>query len=384
MQNTNSDLQINIRPTLFLGTALSSGPSTFYDSELNVTLNISLADSIATTKFLYADEKSAIVIDAPRTEYLTYNRTFERVKTLQVAGDNEALAREGLYLIGSNFFMSSDFYTDGLADSFGLRWARAKPSIVFVTKENRVESFGGVPFAVENGGTSVDLKYDQVALSSTMNETVEFNLRRGLTVSGYEGTVLEVFYQNITGISTIEVLNRAFAENVPVYFITQDTLGKLDILSISSGDKEIIKNLLLQSPSYFAMVPAETITIGNWSGVGYAIIDGESGAGKYLLSGGLAGGATDRETNVPTMTCRRYLASIVAITGFALSITALCLSVIAGGGAVGGIAIVNFCYTTFLSAAGYVLIEDWINPEPGIGLRFILKEGYKEYCSEPS
>lgn len=288
--------EIRVTPKLYLGDDFTTGTDTMYGSELNITLEVSLVETTTVEKKIYAVERTAIVMDAPRTEYLVYNETFERVKALQETEDNETLARESLYLIGSNFFLSSDFYTDTLADSYNTRWTRVRPGMVFVTKESKVEHFEGVPIVVSNGGTSVDLKHDQVALSAGKNKTVEFNLRRGLTVSGYEGSALKSFYEGVTGISTIEILNRAIADGVPVYFLTQNSLERLDYLSIPNSDKEVIRELLLSSSSYFAIVPARGIQIGNWNGVGYAIIDPETGAGKYLLSGGLAGGATDKIT----------------------------------------------------------------------------------------
>ena len=38
-------------------------------------------------------------------------------------------------------------------------------------------------------------------------------------------------------------------------------------------------------------IPAEDMTIGSWSGTGYMVIDPETGAGAYMISGGLNGGA---------------------------------------------------------------------------------------------
>jgi hypothetical protein len=295
MEDGELAYEINVTPRLYLGDDYTSGSNTMYGGELNITLEVSLVETTTVEKNIYAVEKTAIVMDAPKTGFAAYNETFERVKALQEASDNETLARESLYLIGSNFFLSSDFYTDALADSYNIKWTRAKPGLVFVTKDSRVEQFDGVPISVSNGGTSVDLKHDQIALSVGKNEGSGFNLQRGLRVSGFEGTTLEVFY-DVIGISTASILNKATSEGVPIYFISQENIESLDLLSIPSGDREIIRDLLLQSPNYFAIVPEDTVRVGNWSGVGYMVIDGETGAGKYLISGGLAGGSTNDKT----------------------------------------------------------------------------------------
>jgi len=290
--------EINVKPQLYLDTTPANGTNVVYGSELDLTLNISLADSMATTKFLYAGEKSAIVIDAPKTEFLAYNRTFERAKQFQNSTNNESFARESLFLIGQNFFSSSNFYTDGQADSFGLRWARTTPAIAFVVKNRKAESFGNIPVSVKNSGSSVDLKFDQIVTSADKTTATVFNLQRGIAVSGYEGAVLEMFYSNVTGISATKILNDAVAQNTSLYFISNDTIERLDYISIPQGDKEIIRTLLQQSPNYFVIIPQTTAQITNWSGIGYIIIDGKTGAGRYLISGGLAGGNTDKETDL--------------------------------------------------------------------------------------
>jgi hypothetical protein len=178
----------------------------------------------------------------------------------------------------------------------GARWARVGPATLFVTKEKRVESFNGTPMNVTEGGTSVDLKYDQIVADSDKNTTISFNVQRGFTLSGYEGTVLEIFYENVTGISTASLFNKAIQTNVSIFFVANDTLDRLDNISIPQGDKDIIKSLVNASSEVFAVVPNGSVQIGNWMGVGYVIVDRNSGTGKYLISGGLNGGSTDKPT----------------------------------------------------------------------------------------
>ncbi|MEE9176017.1 MAG: transglutaminase family protein [Thermodesulfobacteriota bacterium] len=358
IQNGAPAYEIIVTPRLYLGDDYTSGDDTMYGGNLNITLEISLVESLETSKKIYAWEKTAIVIDAPRTEFLAYNETFERVKSLQDAGDNKTLARESLYLIGSNFFLSSDFYTDGLADTNGMRWARAKPGIVFITKENKVESFDGLPIAVSNGGTSVDLKLDHVTLSASLNETVTFNLQRGMVVSAYEGVILEDFY-DIIGVSALTIFNKAITENIPIHVITKDTLDRLNLLDISTGDKENIRELLQISSDYYAFIPAEDIQIGKWNGVGYAIIDIRTGTGKYLLSGGLAGGSTSDITKcvlkvIGTLSkpviAFGYLPALIAVCGVLTAPTEGAIWVVCGPA-------INF-YPTLLKSISESLPRD--------------------------
>lgn len=73
------------------------------------------------------------------------------MKALQEAGDNETFVREGLYIIGCDFFLQNSLFTDNLADGYGLRRIRAKPALLFITKEIKVEHFGEVSLIIKNG-----------------------------------------------------------------------------------------------------------------------------------------------------------------------------------------------------------------------------------------
>ncbi len=306
--------EIMVTPRLYLGNDYAPGNDTMYGGELNITLEINLVESLETKKKIYAVERTAVVLDSPKTDFTSYNQALKNVKQLQDINNNDSLAREGLYLLGLNFFLRSDYYTDGLADFSGLRWVRANPGIAFITKERNVQNFGDAPISVEGGGTSIDLKYDHVSLSSDKNDTIDFNLQRGFTVSGFEGTVLEEIY-NVTSISTLTIFNKAITENIPIHIITKDTLDKLNLLDISSSDKNIIRELLNKSSLYYALVPENNSQIGNWHGNGYIIIDIETGAGKYLIYGGLAGGITS-DIKACDMAFSRLLVSAAVTVSF--------------------------------------------------------------------
>ena len=314
MQNSSIPAyEINVTPQIWLNTTHVNGTPVPYGSEVAVQFSMTMIDTTTVSKWLYAGEKSAIVIDAPKTEYVVYNKTLERFNILKDSGENDTLAREGLFLIGQDFFFSTDLSSDRLSETQGLKWARIKPAVLFVSKENQVESFNGVPINVFNGGTSMDLKFDQIVTSADRDNAALYNLGRGFIVSEFEGTTLGAYYANTTGISTIHILNKALEENVTVYFVSNDSIDRLDNLSISEGDKEIIRSLLQQSASYFVIILLNSSNVGNWTGTGYAVIDKETGEAKFLISGGLNGGGTDRITDkIPSVDwCRLYEATTI-------------------------------------------------------------------------
>ena len=375
MQNSSIPAyEINVTPQIWLNSTHVNGTPVPWGSEVSVSFSMQMINTTYMTKWLYAGEKSAIVIDAPKTEFAAYNKTFERVQALQNTSQNETLAREGLYLIGSHFFLSSDYHTDQQSEGFGIRWARTSPAVLFVTKENLVESFNGTPISVSNGGTSNDLKYDSIVSSDDSSLAASFNLLRGFAVSGFEGTSLENFYDNVTGISAVYLLGKAIDGNVSVYIISNDTIDRLDNLSISQYDKEIIRELLQKSPTLFAMIPESPSQTGNWSGIGYAIIDSITGETKYLISGGLSGGGTSEITDNITP-CSRFLGKAYMLGVFAAMFAA-------------GLAM--YCASTLFVPliCRTLIIEEPVNylidPIPGAAdvPGWLLQLGYEEYCGE--
>jgi hypothetical protein len=291
MQNSSIPAyEINVTPQIWLNTSYTNGTPVTYGSEVDVTFSMSLIDTTTVTKWLYAGEKSAIVINAPRTEITTHNQTYQRIKALQLTSQNETLERESLYLVGSHFFFRGDYYSDGLAEQFGSRWARTKPAVAFVSKSKSVSTFEGNPLTVADGGTSFDLKLDQVTSSIKEESLVIFNFERGSALSALEGEMFEEFYNISSGISAGSILTTAVERNISIYFISNSTVERLNYLSIPQADKVVIKSILQDNPLLLAIVPQNIIEIGDWSGIGYELIDIRSGAGKYLLSGGLSGG----------------------------------------------------------------------------------------------
>ena len=66
----------------------------------------------------------------------------------------------------------------------------------------------------------------------------------------------------------------------------EETLGKL---SLSDSEKYRIKQDI--EAGHLITIPDEDVTIGSWTGTGYISLDKTTGAGAYMISGSLNGGA---------------------------------------------------------------------------------------------
>lgn len=61
-------------------------------------------------------------------------------------------------------------------------------------------------------------------------------------------------------------------------------------LQVSSTVKNDIKNAVNQGR--IVTIPQTEVTIGEWQGAGYIVLDPDSGSGAYMISGGIAGGSS--------------------------------------------------------------------------------------------
>ena len=62
-------------------------------------------------------------------------------------------------------------------------------------------------------------------------------------------------------------------------------------------------------------LPARTVTIGSWSGSGYIVLDPKSGAGAYMISGGLNGGSSSFLVNLETL-CSLILSAAMLVVDY--------------------------------------------------------------------
>jgi len=91
------------------------------------------------------------------------------------------------------------------------------------------------------------------------------------------------------GISTLQVLQLANSQGIPIYTITQNNISSaLPILQISSEVKTDIQNAVNAGKT--VIVPKQDITYYTWTGTGYIVMDPQTGAGAYMISTSLSGG----------------------------------------------------------------------------------------------
>lgn len=172
--------------------------------------------------------------------------------------------------------------------------------------------FFGIVRSVSFHGVSLDVDYlsYQVAAKDGGTATVaNYMQQAGLAASLAESSVPEAMFRNPElagtdpaqpqGASAAKLLALASAQGQKIYRLSvanQAMHGSiLASLQIGADVKRELANGLAAGKS--VTVHDKDITIGNWTGCGYLIIDDVTGAGAFKISGGANGGVLDTVGN---------------------------------------------------------------------------------------
>ena len=92
-------------------------------------------------------------------------------------------------------------------------------------------------------------------------------------------------------VSTVKVLMKANEAGIPIFTVSSKNIDQvLPQLQVSEYVKTDIQNAV--NKGHIVTIPKSNITINDWNGIGYVVLDPATGAAAYMISGGMAGGAT--------------------------------------------------------------------------------------------
>ncbi len=286
---------VNFTPVLMLdGVPVAKGRISHLGEKANLTVTMLLGNRV-----LYVEDTPvtaggyyAVSIDALRVsqQFLNYRlnrlritsfmleRGFSNVTTDEVIG-------EMLNLAGLTYWYELDKYADEVAFRLGIRWIRV-PSVIVLGTAYKVEE-DKLRFI----GMFVDVQKDlYLPLSENNNKTRE----RGFMIStGRRGSELEAYvlrqYFNAPAISTATIFDLAYELTIPIYHVNSSNVNSvLPLLNISQEDKNKILGYV--NSGYEVYVPRDNVVINGWVGTGYYVVDPETGAMAYMISGGIRGG----------------------------------------------------------------------------------------------
>jgi hypothetical protein len=124
-------------------------------------------------------------------------------------------------------------------------------------------------------------------------EAVVFFRTTGPRKSAFEHLVPEQLFsteeQRAEAISAVKALAIAASQGQKIYTITQANAAQVNELTISAAVKQEITAAINAGKE--VTVHQNPITHAGWTGEGYIVIDPETGAGAWKISGGINGGA---------------------------------------------------------------------------------------------
>lgn len=148
------------------------------------------------------------------------------------------------------------------------------------------------PVSVEEGGMYIDVDRDvhsTVSVESKTENEKAFMLSSGVVSSYMEHSIFEQMC-NAPAVSTIKILEQANNTGVPVLSITKDNLSSmLSKLEVDQTVKEDIRNSV--NAGKVVIIPQKEIGYFDWTGAGYIVLDADTGAAGYMISGRIAGGS---------------------------------------------------------------------------------------------
>ncbi len=217
------------------------------------------------------------------------NQTYESLTKHDVVGD---LLQAGVM----GYLAMTQVQSQLTANASDIVYYREPSYGTFSTNSQLVYLFGQ-PHEVKMSGLLMDmdrLKTSAECKQNCWNNWVDYNKTTGHMLSAYEHIVPEqIFYTTdnpVEGISAVKALSIASAEGQRIYTINSANLATvIDELTIDQAVKDEIIQAV--NAGYEVTTSQHRITKDSWSGVGYIIIDPQTGSGAYKISGGSDGAA---------------------------------------------------------------------------------------------
>ena len=203
----------------------------------------------------------------------------------------ETYMGEMLYAIGKLYFSQLDTYNEVVAGVHNVTATRSLSLGIIGFNVNVTYAFG-VPSELKEGGIFLDIGHDVhcVVSNDNSNESEKkFMLEAGMYASAMEHGVLEQV-TGVESVSTIKALQYAQQNNVLIHYINKDNLDT-ELAQLNFSDQLIGDIRSSVNSGKVIIIPEHEIAIHQWTGVGYMVLDLDTFACGYMISGGMAGGA---------------------------------------------------------------------------------------------
>ncbi len=239
---------------------------------------------------------SAAELESSYNEATAYaeNATWENIYSPDYMGRYLAFA-------GKLYFAQLDILDIMASDSYDVAITRNISEAMTGYAVEREYLYGTVS-GIDFGGMFIDVNTDSHSVASLTGD--KDSEKEYMFATGIESSRLESgIWEELTGesaVSTISIFEEAKEQGTDILIIHEGNLEEELALLNTTDDvsSEVISSV---NSGHTVMIPEKDVTVGSWSGTGYIILDRNSGSGIYRISGGLNGGALDRQVAYAAM-----------------------------------------------------------------------------------
>ena len=225
-----------------------------------------------------------------QTEDILENGTQPTISNHEVIGN---ILQAGIY----GYFAANQNQDILTADLLSVNTYRLPSYGSFYTTLQTNFQFGLIPRTVDFTGVTMDInfvEYIAEANDSNKEQRISFLRSAGHRLSAFEHIIPEQLISSPTNdyesISSVKALTLAAQQGQNIFVITQANSNVIDTINIDPGAETDIRNSVTAGME--VTVHEQPLTLFDWSGSGYTIIDPETGAGAYRITGGTNGSET--------------------------------------------------------------------------------------------
>lgn len=196
-----------------------------------------------------------------------------------------------LDLVGKMYYAQVDIANFSLAEKEDISLTRSLSIGMTGYSVQTSTMFGATVVGINEGRLYIDIDLNRVAaVSRTGNQDDVFNfaVSSGVASSCYEGTV----WSELTGeegVSTMSLLSTAQDEGQSVFMLSSANYDQhREKLNLDNATRSAVEQAI--NAGKIVTIHTDKVTVEDWSGFGYVITTPETGAGTYMISGGLNGG----------------------------------------------------------------------------------------------
>ncbi len=228
---------------------------------------------------------------------ITY-RTAKLEAAVTAGESGEPIIGEYLNLLALNYLQELDSSRKLISKTMKIL-DTTRVSELMVGVDLGISYLYGVPTNVTINGVFIDADYILSApfdMNGDQTKVRRFTILSGMNSSALEHTVFESIV-GVEAVSAIKALQVASTQGIPIHKIDASNIAtKIPLLQLTGDVKNDIRNSV--NAGRVVIVSEREIQLNSWRGVGYIVLDSQTGAGAYMISGGLSGGSLTAMTSV--------------------------------------------------------------------------------------